>query len=718
MSWLNLQFKFAPFKPLKPPLQSALTILQTVEAILEALLALIKAFLLDFLNPIKALIALLLAALRAIINQIKSSGFAILLVHPDFSRGDFGAVLQSVSGGYRTFETKVVSKFFDLSDTFRPQYPPGSSVAMLVLYIGAESPGDLMSLIMALLNLIRHPLALTGLPAPVELTVKPVFKSSAGLVQAVQAFEDLFGDNDKKLVLEWRMPSSPAVATGPTFVNHLVAFYQAFKFPNFVVERCDHANGDEVLIPMKSQTFGKPLLHILDKYNFPQPDSKTELKEFNGNAYRHFPKKFPIKSEGGLLEGQLTGTYRYLDDDPDLVAGKNYWYRVRAYFGKPDAYLNAKTADDVANSKELVKMEGNIARINYGKDVTMGLPSAVVRGFCPRPKGGISDFDVYHHTYDAIKAGLLLNFDFPAPTGDDSPDVVDQKTGWGSLAQLSGTVSPMKAAYKTSDTIKDKVFFLWAARKLANQVASSAYPKPDLLDLLASKWNQGCAETVNNVLNAPFTWSFVGLKSGITPEAQKKIGDYLALESGYTEGSKELKGPCPTRTFYFNQSPSQITVEQRKALADFLRLAVAASSAGATYLQWYSVTVGDIFPALVPFLFDFEQFILALLKALDSVLKEIEAIIEAIITKIQQLEAILQAILDLIDLLDISISLSVLGVTSTNGSAADLASALMASDNKPGSSPFGLHSGMVMTFGGPGDGFVAAFKALRFILGI
>ena len=153
-SWSSLKIHIDPLAKLRPPLKSALSILQAIEKILEALLALIKAFMLDLLNPLRAIIALLLAAIRAIIAQIRSTGFATLLIRPDFRRTDLRAVFNSVSGGYRAFETKVIGKIYDESDPFRPQYTSGMYAAMVILYIGAESPGDLMSEIMALMNLL------------------------------------------------------------------------------------------------------------------------------------------------------------------------------------------------------------------------------------------------------------------------------------------------------------------------------------------------------------------------------------------------------------------------------------------------------------------------------------------------------------------------------------------------------------------------------------
>jgi hypothetical protein len=180
---------------------------------------------------------------------------------------------------------------------------------------------------------------------------------------------------------------------------------------------------------------------------------------------------------------------------------------------------------------------------------------------------------------------------------------------------------------------------------------------------------------------------------------------------------KKLSGPYPLGPFKGPDGiEAGVTAEERRKLAEFIRSALVSLSGNTSYLAWYSVTVGDLFPAFIPFIYDIEQFILALLKALQSALQAIEDIILTIIRKIQALEQIVESILALIDLLNINVRVAVFATASTNGSADSLAQALQDSEDKPATSPFGLHSGLVMTFGGPGEGFIAAFKALAFIL--
>lgn len=725
--------------------------LETIEAILEALLDLIRPFLLDLVNPLKSVIALLLAAIRTIINQLRATGFSVLLVHPDFSRQDIAAIFQSVSGSYPAFESKVFGKFHDQGDIFRPVYPNGSSVAMFVFYIGAESPGDLMTQLMSLLSFIKHPKLLTGLPAPVDLKVRPALKSddpTAIAKNVVKQFSKLFGgEYDKALVLEWRMPSAPTASNAPGFINQFSTFLNSFRIPNFIVERSVTPTGEAVVVQLKTQTTSKGVQSLMDKYDFPLPSTKVELREENGDVYRNFADARIDVSGARLAEGFATGTYRYIDDDPGLIAGQTYYYRVRAYFGKPTAWMKAgvrlseldyspSDLQDLANNaigknKELVRSSGNQKYIYYGDGVVMGQPSPVVKGFIPKSLTDYGGFNPYEAIYDAVRAGILLNFEFPPPVagGDDTPFMLEQKTGWGTLAHAGGQIVALKASVGTAIELSQNIFFKTTARRIANNTLTAVQSSPKLIDLLRRKWSEAEAgspsvqETVYGILGnelptgvrvPSIDWKFIGITGRGTPSDLAKIKLYLAREIEYKDGVP-LDGPFPINPHKDNGEVYFASVDQREALADFLRTCLALNSS-ASYLSWYSVTLGDLFPAFIPFIFDFEQFLKSLMKAVESVVKEIEAIIQTLIQKINQLEAILQTISDLIDLLNISVRVSVLGVSSSNGSADSLASALLASQKKPVVSPFGFHSGMVMTFGGPGPGFVAAFKALAFIM--
>lgn len=720
-AWNTLSLKFGPFEPVKKPLQDTLVVLETAEAILEALLALIKNFLVDLTNPLRALIALLLAAIRTIINQLKATGFSLLLVHPDFSRQDVSAVLASVAGSYPNFESKVVSKFFDQSDLNRPQYPDGSSVAMMVFYIAAETPGDLLLQIFALLRLIRHPAIVDVLPAPVELKVNPTRKSG----DAISNFSSLFDDDlDQALTLEWRMPTTSQGSALPGFVNSLTSFYNSFRIFDFIVERSVYPLGELVQLELDTPTIGDTTKSLLAKYGAAPPVSHTALREANGNTYRNFETKLDVPA-ARLVEGQFTGVYKFLDTEA-LTEGKAYFYRVRAYLGDASGYIETTDASsflgaDGKGDKVLTRVDGNNVVLTYPQGSVVGTASPIVRGFVPRKRSGAGGFNIYTALYRAVQAGLLLNFEFPSALQTDSPSRLRQKTGWGTLAAAGGQIGPLKSAFNTSTSLKNNVLFQTTARKFSNATINNLYSNPQLMNLLHNLWlgspnEPGVGQIVDTIMDSTIEWKFVGIVGGITSSTNAKISAYLGREDTY-QTDQPIDGPVPCLAPYkFKGQELYVTDEERRKLSEFLRSALISMSGQTSYLSWYSVTLGDLFPAFVPFIYDFEQFLLALMKAVDSVLKEIEDIIETILQKIRALEQLLRTIIQIIDLLSISVRVSVFAASSTNGSAQSLATAMMESENKPFDSPYGLHSGLVLTFGGPGAGSIAAFQALKFIL--
>jgi hypothetical protein len=542
------------------------------------------------------------------------------------------------------------------------------------------------------------------------------------------------------------MPQSPSALGASGFVGQIVSIYNQFRFPNFIIERQGpfpqndsgvqlDSRGDLVTIRTESNNMGPIINATMDRYGFPRPNSLIPLREEDGTIYRNFVTKKVIQFGGtgeveegraqgsavsalaadtALITGIATGTYKYLDESNDLVAGRTYYYRIRAFFGDATDYLSLDTVDAVRNSG-LVKREGNRQILRLSPKLTLSRPSRIVKGFVPRETPSAAAFQAYEDIYNGIIAGILLNFEFPSANTEDTPERLDQKVGWGVLGVLGGQLGPLKAAFDTSDELKDNVFVQATARRLANLSAEKLFTQPRLTDILINQWVGGGAQaTVDKVLNQiNRQWKFIAIVGGVTSDNVDRINAYLALEPTdniVTDSTEPYPGPVPLNV---------VSVQERQDLADFLRTAIAIIGFQSGYLSWYSITVGDLFPALLPFIFDFEQWLKDLLNAINSALKEIEDIIETLLQKIRALKQFLETILAILDILEINISLSVLPVgPTTNGSAESLAQSLIDSINKPGDSPFGLHSGLVFTFGGPGEGFVAALKAIKFILTI
>lgn len=779
-NWQTVKFNFDIFDPIKSPVESVLQGLQAVESVLETLLDILKPFLLDISNPLSAVIALLLSSIKTIINQLESSGFNILLVHPDFSNTDFAAVLNSVSGAYPGFESKVVGKFFDTSDIFRPQYPQGSTVAMIAFYVGADSPGDLLGLLFNLLSIIKYPITFQGLPAPVDLKVRPVLQSGDSISQFSHMFDSGI---QNQLALEWRMPQQ-ALSSGSTgLFNQLIGFYNQFRFPNFIIERQGpfpqedgesekDPRGDILEVNVESTTLGPKVDALTDRYSFPRVRSSVSVREEDGSIYRVFDTKKAIvysddgssnenstgnsgglnsssnsitSSVGTLVRGIATGKYKYLDID--LEHGKTYYYRIRPFFGDATDYIN--------DNPDNMIQKGNQKIIRF-ENMTLGQPSTVVKGFVPRELPQSTSaiaFQIYDDLYRAIQAGVLLNFELPRtyPINNqlstpiagspsslqtsqagallDFPENTtrrdEQRTGWGTLGQIGNQIGPLKRVSPGSEDLRNNVIFKSTCRRLTNTVLNNIISNPELHNILINQWNNSVQDTVESLeqdSSGNRTWGFVGIINGITPESAKAIDSYLALEDEYSPGTP-ISGPVPINPIGsntgLNKQPNPVSVQQRQDLSEFLRSALSVNSSNTGYLSWYSVSIGDMFPDVTPLMFDFEQFLLSLLKAVNSALQEITDIVQTLLAQIRALEQILATILQIIDILSIKVNVSLLvSGPSTNGSSSTLVQDLINSTNKPGDSPNGLGSGLIMTFGGPGESSIAAFNAIKFILGL
>jgi hypothetical protein len=474
---------------------------------------------------------------------------------------------------------------------------------------------------------------------------------------------------------------------------------------------------------VESKTQGKRVQGTIRRYNVPSVSTKVTVKERDGSVYRFFGIR--KNASNMTYMGGLTGIYRYVDKN--LIPGVSYNYRVRAYMGTLDArYLDPTTTTAALAATRLVEDGQNGPQIRFGKAI-MGKPSAVVRGFVPMRTSEGAIFNLYQDLLNATLAGILLNFELPPPVKGDGETSIEQKTGWGTLNQIAGPIGWIKKARPKSTEFVKHLGVKPAVRRLMNPAMEKIRTQPALQSRLSKMWASGVKETTETILyGAGVQFSMAGLAGSQKtrpPQDALAWGLYGLMgdvdDSTYASIAAYLQMDSMTKLFqsgYLGPLPIQILGAQPRAdLAAFLQLATSVLSQSTGYLQWYSVSIGDLFPALVPFLFDFEQWIINLLKAIESALKEITDIIETLIQRIRDLEQLLRAIISLLDMFDITVSVSALFVSGKNG-IEDLVQGITASENKPSNQPYGLHSGLVMTAGGPGPGFVKAIDALKFLL--
>jgi hypothetical protein len=708
-SWDSLTIKFSsdPLDALRPPLQALLSALEALEAILEPLLDLLKNFLIDLINALRAAVALILAAIRAIINQILSTGVASLLIRPQFELGDLEQAIYSVAGAYPGFESALIGKFYDEGDIFRPQFPPGSFASMLILYIGADSPGDLLLNLFALIRLLRDPIIFKP-PPPIELRAVPVQRSGEAIVQ----FRNIFNsDLDNSLVVEWKLLKNPRPASSLGLFNALATVYNSFVIPNFIIERSQSPNGRVIFRELDTTTVDESVRSFAARVGYFTDASLVPLREEDGSVYRHFETKVNLTgANASTFEGALTGTFRYVDrftelKNPQDAIGKPFYYRVRSYFGDASNYLSI--TGSLSKDKPKVKQDQDKFLIAYGPNNTLGratlsAPSNIARGVIY--KTYVGDFNPFESIVDAIRAGVLLNFDKPYQSQVENkkdPEFISElKTGYGTLSLLEGyfndPISGQKVFNRRASSLIDSIFFKTATNRLANIVIGAIYKQSRILDVLNTQWSEGVGATVKKVLNFKTALTTRSSFQGPAAIVVDYGFDIDALAAGDSSvPPEEVPPPVEGQAGSFF-----VTVDEREALASFLRLALTGLGGTGYFPYWRSITLADLLPPLHNLLFNIDQFLAQLLNAVENALKAITDIIEQILQKIRALEQLIRAILELLDMLNIEVKASVLFITTDNG-VDGLVEELKNSENKPGTSNFGLHSGLILVGGAP-----------------
>jgi hypothetical protein len=760
--WLNASINTKEFvEPIRDGLTSALQALQLAEKVVELVLDFVKTFLIGLTSPIKAVLLLLLALIRKLIATINATGLSFLAVIPNTSLPTINAQLASVYGGYDAFERTVVNKLTDQTDVNAPKYTKGSSAFMLIGYISVTDFRRIYEFINTLRYLYNTPSsAWLNLPSPVNLTVKSVDQAGALLA----TFKDLFsGSKSNSLVLQWEMQADSSGSNVPGFFNSTASIINSYRYPYFLIERTqvnvDGIPGKLLTVKVNNAAQGKLNESIYEQYGLQSPPATESIKEKdNSTEYRFFEKriKYDDTFRGGAL-GFLSNNYTYIDTD--VVAGQSYYYRVSAYSGEIDPYLSIKDTDITKEGSRWYDIQNlSIPVVNYNpnsKGTVVGKHSSVVRGVVPI--FSLSEFNPYEDIFDTLLLGAMLNVDLPSVSATSAYGSA-QLTGYGKATQIGAVLLPWKRSYGDSKSFCEGPFARAAVRELTNLIVARMYSDAGLYKRLSDYWNKrGVKTLVRKVIRtdkqrddytpAPdddgdeltflsekpgyyipdYRWGFPDISKGEIVNGLSKPGMDSILsfvETDVDTGRTVSLDTTAGEDFITKQCPlSCITAEERQNLSEMMALCTIPVTPQKAWLSWSTISVGSLFPDISFFLRDFEQFVFNLVKALDDIGKKIDEIKQSLVYRIKQLETVVQTIVAIVNLLDISLTASLLFVD-TNDGLDGLVSGLSSSEDKPsklpGYSSNSLYLGFVATAGGPGPESVTssvnAVKALANLL--
>lgn len=154
-NWQTVSLQAPDFlEPIREGVDSFFGLLVNTLTILSNILEVAKVFANGLLDPQIALIKALIDQIKNLLNDLRQAGV--------YAHGDFyileGPNFDSLRGGFRAYEQRMISRLLDSSDPNRPNFSESTSVFAVFLYSGADATGveNLVTLVRNLLNLFNR----------------------------------------------------------------------------------------------------------------------------------------------------------------------------------------------------------------------------------------------------------------------------------------------------------------------------------------------------------------------------------------------------------------------------------------------------------------------------------------------------------------------------------------------------------------------------------
>lgn len=741
-----------PGKDFLEPVRQVLETLLVFLEILKTILNTIKAFLVDFGNPIKALVEALIKLIEEMFLSLKVSGF---FGYFDVPTPDIDPSFTRQAGGYTAFVGRFKASLFDTKDFNRPQPRAGSTQSGFVLMVvDASEPILMIRRIRALLEFFGKALHAPRFEAPANFKVVPVGQSGDPILAVASVFTN---GPINAIELSWTLPSSTETPD-PGFSDSVMKYASEFIPPSWIIEKSEinpasqkidlgqMGDGDSAgLVEWDRPVNVDPkLASRFAKVDNGRVVTRDTLKDEAGEPVVKF-QKYINPGIGTTLIGQL-GRFRYVDTD--VVVGKSYYYRVRAYSGDLDLNDSSHQLNNVATSGKDLKagISGNtstgfFAYPTKSKDdpVIMGKPSAIIRTTIP--KTGTGDFDVLENVRRVFLSAFSLDFHQELPkgatfNGDGTPKDATSGTyvGRGSLFEQSGIL----AAFQSTAVLEYLAQFetVGAALDPASQVVPIQMPWTRFnVRRQTARLADG---VVMSMLQHPeAVTTFQGLMQGTLPRGPITTQGNLAGKSTLEQIVKALTASSSTddgivtdiagaTAFAFTGGTVDAAgvstyMEAYKDVALRLNLLVIINffktfAIGGTPVDWISISpLRDIIPWSGQFLYDLLDKIHALLDAFSGTLEEIKAFIELLERKINALEQFIQFLVDILNFIEsLSLSFFLLTASGLNGDANSWIEAIdTAGGEAPPSGPDGYSAGICLAYVAPDiAAFAAAFSII------
>ena len=703
-------------------LESVRKVLETLlifMEILKTILQTIKAFLIDFGNPLRILIEALIKLIMDLFEALKRSG---LYGYYDIPNPLRDPTFKTQFGGYQAFIGRWKASLADTRDMNRPKPVKGAlKSGFILLVIDTDGPVQLIRLIMALLQFFGQTFRMPRYLPPANFKVMPLGASGDPILSATK----IFSDPPTAIELSWTLGSSQGSAD-PSFTGMAANLANEFNPPNWLVERSELAPTQEIIIDYDkdspllrdSSLTGPVTTNVEAKFVDPRNLSKKikrkqpVIDEY-GDPVIKFQKAF-VLGAGGLTSilGQL-GTYRFIDDDVEY--DKVYYYRIRAFSGD----LDVAKGGGVRYRGPLYQNKNRGDQLylpwpSSGDQVVLGRPSQVAR---IRFVKGPGKFDVIANLRALFLTAFSLNFGqcYPTPYDKNNPLHV----GVGSMAEMSGAVigqimlplvtekSPAKdyvadaEGHYPEQPWQEKVVRFQAARLVTRYadflLDSGAASVEGFRKIMQGPLPKGPVKTKWPEVGAPKSLEILcGAFTKVEPDPN--LGIAGSLLAAITEIDPAGTVPPDTAKAYGTAFQEAAVRENVLVAVNYLK---ALGDRGVPP-DWIRFSIlRDMIPWSGQFLYDLIAKIQALLDAFNGILAEIRKFIDLLIRKIDAMETFIKYLISLLNfILKLEIGCYVLYVpTVPGGDVADWFAAVdQAGGTKPTSGIDGYTAGICLAY--------------------
>jgi len=703
--WKTFKFEI-PGKDLLEPVREVLQTLLIFLEILKTILETIKAFLIDFGNPIRALVEALIKLIEELFEALKTTGlFAYFDVPDTFDDPSFARH----RGGFEGFKTRFKASLFDTKDFNRPQPRPGSSIGGFVLLaVVATDIQEIIERIEALIRFFGKAWSMPRLGAANNFKVAAIGTGGDPILDVAKVFTD---GPIEAIQLSWSLGTS-AESANPGFGDAVTKMASEFTPNAWLIEKAEGDNplAQQIDIGEMSSPQKVGIVTIERPTDFAagaggkfvgneKQVRKEVLRDVFGEPFVKFHSYKAIDATAGTLEqrssaiGYLSlgaiGKYRFIDTE--VEPGKDYYYRVTAYSGTLDTDSNYQLTNPATTVKKLNQgqdVKQNAPHWDWpGKNVVMGVPSQVVRAAVPVDLGG---FDVFESLRNLFLTAFSL--DFHQPQTDDAefdskgyPEPGTPISGIG-RSTLEGLGDGLReiASFVVVDVLGeyDSIYEAWDPDTNPTLIEGTNPKMP---------WEDGqvrfdaarLANIVSSVMLqlGDVVYAYRSMMTGPLPKGavaggagSNLVGKTTLDEVCATFTERQLTETEPKRyyvdldgatTFYFGyQEDPELRLNVQAAI-----LYIKSFTLGGVPPDWISISpLRDIIPWSADIIYKLLDAIDALLAAFAGVIDEIKAFIDLLIRKIEALEALIQVLIDILNFIEsLAFSAYMLIVPSVSG---------------------------------------------------